>query len=223
MTLGPHHFRLTLPAAPDAFLEDAELLAACDRRGVMPYWPLLWPGAEPMARLVAAADWPSRSVPLRSGPTRPGSVGLSALEIGSGIGLVGLTALAAGLDVTFSDGHLSAVELALFNAKQNGWPHAPGLVLDWREPIDRQYDVLLGCEVLYDLADHGPILRLIDRMLAPGGVCWLGDAGRQTVEAFLPRAKGEGFAVELRDAQGRSLNGPRVGEFALFILGRPRT
>jgi predicted nicotinamide N-methyase len=72
------NFRLTLPASPDAFLDDPAVRAASERDDYMPYWPYLWPAALSMAEAVARADWPA---------------GTEVLEIGAGIGFVGLVAL----------------------------------------------------------------------------------------------------------------------------------
>ncbi|MFO0919991.1 MAG: methyltransferase, partial [Planctomycetaceae bacterium] len=97
--------RLTLPALPDAFLDDPEVQAAHDKSEYMPYWAYLWPSAVHMARLVYRAEW---------------QAGREVLELGAGIGLVGLAALARGDSVTFSDYEPQAVQLALHNAALNG-------------------------------------------------------------------------------------------------------
>jgi ETFB lysine methyltransferase len=204
--IGPHTLQITLPALPDAFLDDPQVQAAHDRDDFMPYWPYLWPAALSMAERVAAAGWP-RGTPV--------------LEIGSGVGLVGLTALAGGLQVTFSDYAQPAVDVALHNARLNGFEHAEGVRLDWRQPLECRWPVILGCDVIYERSSHRPILELLRQMLTPGGEAWLGDAGRQHAPAFQSLARELSFDVELQDETGRPLPEPRHGQFQLFVLRAP--
>ena len=194
---------LTLPACPDAFLDDPQVLAEHDIDGYMPYWPYLWPAALAMSRRVLAADWPP---------------GLRALEIGAGVGLVGIVAAACGLNVTLSDYRQTAVDLAVLNARRNGLSHVAGRLLDWRTPPDEPFPLILGCDVLYETRNHAPILHLLETMLAPGGRAWIGDAGRQHAAAFVELARGHGFVVELSDVAGTPLAEPQVGRFQLLEL-----
>lgn len=198
-------FQITLPASPDAFLEDRAVLEASRRDDYMPYWPYLWPAALPMGEAVARADWPA---------------GAEVLEIGAGIGWVGLVALSRGYRVTITDYQATAVELALFNARANGFADARGEVLDWRQPADRRYPVIVGCDVLYEVRNHAPILDLLDRMLEPRGAAWFGDAGRQHASPFIREAMERGYSVALRDERGAQLAEARVGAFQLLVLKR---
>lgn len=197
-------FPLTVPAEPDAFLDDPDVLAANRRDDYMPYWGYLWPACAPLTAAVLASDWPS---------------GASALEIGCGIGLVGVAALARGLNVTVSDYDESSVALAVHNARRNGFNAEP-LQLDWRHPAERRFSVILGSDITYEIRNHEPILDVLDAMLAPAGVCWIGDAGRQISAGFLPLARRRGYQVQLFNRQGNPIDEPTVGEFQLFILRR---
>jgi len=47
-----------------------------------------------------------------------------------------------------------AVSLAVENASRNGFPHAQGFTLDWQKPVDRQFPLILGSDVLYELKNH---------------------------------------------------------------------
>lgn len=194
---------MTVPADPDAFLDDPAVHAAHARDEFMPYWPYLWPASSPMGEAVVRAHW------------KPGT---AALEIGAGIGLVGVAALAAGMHVTFSDYAYDSVRLALHNAGQNGFDKARGIALDWRKPLSERFPVILGSDVIYDVANHEPILNLLDSMLEADGACWMGDAGRQNGCIFYQTARERGWNIALLDAEGKSLTEPRVGEFQLLIL-----
>ncbi len=204
VTVGSQAFRLTLPADPNQFLSDPVTLASRpDDDDYAPYWPHLWTSALPMASAIASANW--------TGATR-------TLELGCGVGLVGLAGLASGLDVTFSDYEPHAVQLALYNAHANGFDKARSLVLDWREPISERYPLILACDVIYDVRDHVPLLDLLATMLDGGGRCWIGDAGRQTAASFIELAHRRNFDVELRDEHGNRMPEPHVGRFQLMRI-----
>ena len=216
--LGKREVSIWVPACPDAFLEDEDSIAAHGpstekpQRNDIPFWQYLWPAAEHMARLVFAQDWSSECV-HESAP-------MAALELGAGVGLVGLAGLARGLLVTFSDYQEPALVVAAANARWNGFAGFETRLLDWYEPGTGRYPIILGCEVIYERSIHGPILNVLDRMLSPQGVAWLGDPGRSHVPAFLEEARRRGYQVEIRNAQNERLPAPIFGEFQLLILRR---
>lgn len=197
-------FHITLPADPDAFLDDPGVGTAHERTGYMPYWAYLWPAALHVARLIRRADWPENS---------------QVLELGAGIGLAGLAALSRGQAVTFSDYEPQAVQLSLHNARRNELAdRATGSVFDWREPLDRRFPIILGCEVIYEDRNHEPILKLLKAMLAPGGVAWFADGGRWRAERFSRLLPEYGFEYHLEDEHGERLASPRAGRFQLFVV-----
>ncbi len=214
--LGIRELVIWIPAEPDAFLEDPASLAAhgpsADRpeRSDVPFWQYLWPAAETMARLVFAHDWQKEN--LAQGQT------LRALELGAGLGLVGLAGLAAGVSVTFSDYQTPALEAIAYNARLNGFTNLETQSLDWNAPPTEHYPIILGSDVIYERAIHRPILHVLDRMLAPGGVAWLGDPGRSALPFFLEEAQSRGYKVEIRNGQGEILPAAIIGEFQLAIL-----
>lgn len=175
-------FRVALPAVPDEVLEQTVQAGEPCREEVAPYWACLWPTAPAMAACVMRQAW---------------TPGTRALEIGCGIGLVGIAGLAAGLRVTFSDYAPEAVQLAIHNARINQLPNHAGAHLDWRAPADDQFEVLLANDILYDQRDHVVLLSLVEHMLADQGTCWIGDPGRWDTSRFLRRATQHGFAVEV--------------------------
>jgi predicted nicotinamide N-methyase len=140
------------------------------------------------------------------------------LEIGSGIGLVGLAALACGWDVTFSDYDEMSLLLCRHNAERNGFPGAKTLRLDWRHPTGPKFPVVLGCEVIYEAKLHEPVLDVIQALLAPGGCCWLADPGRSQAPRFYERAVARGFRITVRDEAGRARPMAAPGEFQVFEL-----
>lgn len=196
--------QVTLPASPDAFLDDPEVLAANRRDDYMPYWSYLWPTSLETAVAVLEHDWTPET---------------EVLEIGAGIALTGLAALSRGLRVAFSDYDRQALELALHNARQNGFAdRAEGLFLDWRQPVDRQFPVILGCDVIYEKQNHAPILGLLERMLAKGGQAWITDPGRHQADAFLALVRSSPFRVEHRELTREPYPGRPAGKTNLWVL-----
>ncbi len=182
------------------------------QRSDIPFWQYLWPAALSMARLVYANDWSAEE--LANGEK------LRALELGAGVGLVGLAGLAAGLHVTFSDYQDPALAVAAHNARQNGFAETAFETqrLDWNAPSPRRFPVILGCEVIYEEPIHEPILNVLEEMLAPGGVAWLGDPGRSQLPRFIAKAERQGYGVEIQNARGQTEPASTFGEFQLLIL-----
>ncbi|MHB8866381.1 MAG: class I SAM-dependent methyltransferase [Pirellulaceae bacterium] len=201
--------RMMIPADPESVL-DAHVAAVTasgspdEDEFPDPYWATIWSAATPTAEAVMGADWPPQA---------------TVLELGCGVGLVGLAALVRGWHVTFSDNSPHAVRLALENARQNGFPHAGGMLLDWHRPPTASYDVMLASDVLYQRANHACLLQTIDQLMAPQGICWIGDPGRLVARKFL-QAAGERFRVQLFDRDGHEFGVPHVGEFQRFVLRR---
>jgi predicted nicotinamide N-methyase len=204
--VGRHTFNLRVPADPDAVLECLEAAHPAARpHYVDPYWAKLWPAAEELARAV-----------IERAPRDAARV----LELGCGSGLVGIAALATGRRVTFSDYVPLAVELALENARVNGFALAQGVVLDWRQPQDAQYDWIVGADLLYDRQNLAPLLTLLEGMLAPGGEAWFGDAGRSPAAEFLQMASARGWSVALYDQAHRAVLTPALGHYQRIVLRR---
>lgn len=218
LDLGERELAYWAPAEPDAFLDDDETVVAHGPtagnpgRSDVPLWPYAWPAAETMARRVFAHNWAAESSGHSKFP--------KALELGAGLGLVGLAGLAAGLSVTFSDYQEKALRAAAFNARQNGFLQFGTQLLDWNAPLDEQFSVILGSDVIYEQAIHHPLLNVLDRMLSPGGVAWLGDPGRSAARLFLAEAKNRDYRIEIRDGQGQKFSAPHFREFQLLILRR---
>ena len=206
--------RLTLPAKPDDFLDDADVRRANRESDYMPYWAYLWPASQAMSQLLLNENW------------KPGT---RALELGTGVGLVGIAGLASGLDLTFSDYDRSSVEAAQRNAATNGFADVGGMIFDWRqleEVAVERFEVILGCEVIYEAVSHPFVLDVLDKLLRADGVCWIADPGRPHVRAFCSLAESRGYEITLRDQTGLErlrLAGefdlPR-DEFRLIVLRR---
>jgi predicted nicotinamide N-methyase len=180
-------FRIRKPGDPDRLLDHPAVRATFDRDGYTPYWADLWPAARMLAKTL-----------LRE-PFEPGT---ETLEIGCGLGLPGIAALAKGLRVTFSDYDATALHLAAENARLNRFTDFKLLRLDWRRPPDVQYPLILGADLIYEAGNVPPLVELIDRMLTPNGLCLITDQERVPAAVFRAAltAKGLRFTQELARA-----------------------
>jgi predicted nicotinamide N-methyase len=157
-------FLIERPSESDKVLDHPEVLAAILAEDYMPYWADLWPAARMLAKWIVKQTWPP---------------GLPALEIGCGLGLPGVAALAMGLRVTFSDYDATALSFAANNARRNGYTNFDTLQLDWRyPPAGVSYPLILAADLIYEVRNVPPVVELIKRLLAPGGVCLLTDQDR---------------------------------------------
>jgi predicted nicotinamide N-methyase len=157
-------FLIERPSESDRLLDDPAVHAAFERDEYMPYWADLWPAARMLAKVILHESW---------------TPGTEALEVGCGLGLPGIVALAMGLKVTFSDYDTCALHFAASNARLNGLDGFRTMQLDWRAPPDDlRVPVLLASDLVYELRNVPPLIAFIKKVLLPGGVCLLTDQDR---------------------------------------------
>ncbi len=192
---GDRPFSIRYPGNIDALLDHPATHQAFERDEYMPYWADLWPSAQMLAQAILLNRWP---------------MGLRALEIGCGVGLPGVAALAQGFWVCFSDYDSAALRFAAENAIANGFhpcEQFETLPLDWRvPPAGLEVDLLLASDVIYETRNIEPLLGLIQSVLKPQGQCWLIDPNRPYQAQFETQLKAtqlrfEKQAVTLQEAR----------------------
>ena len=146
-------------------------------------WASFWPVARFLSEEVLAVAWPA---------------GHTAIELGCGIGLPGIAALAAGLDVTFTDYDATALRFAAENARRNGFPNPRTALLDWRTPPVERYDVVLASDLLYEERSVEPLAASIAALMAPGGVALVADNNRPHAPEFKIAIEARGMTWEAR-------------------------
>jgi predicted nicotinamide N-methyase len=169
-------FVIARPEFSDRLLEQPAVHTAFEADEYMPYWADLWPAARMLAKVILNETW---------------TPGTQALEVGCGLGLPGIVALARGLQVTFTDYDACALRFAADNARLNGFEDFSLLQLDWRHPPESlRVPVILASDLIYELRNVAPLVAFIKQVLLPGGVCLLTDqdripshALRETLEA----------------------------------------
>ncbi|KAL7604066.1 hypothetical protein Lser_V15G19685 [Lactuca serriola] len=181
----------------------------------------LWPAAATFVKLLdsyQASNTDPFSAAITTAKRHPR---LRILELGSGTGIVGIAAAAIlGADVTVTDLPHVLVNLK-FNADANSELLAPrgGEVhvapMSWgeteeMEAIGREYDLIIGSDVVYHDHLYEPLLQTLKFLLLDGG----GDAGEKVFlmghlrrwkkeSGFFKRAK-KHFQVELIHEDGPS-------------------
>jgi predicted nicotinamide N-methyase len=157
-------FWIERPDESDRLMDHPAIRSAFAADEYLPYWADLWPASRMLAKAILREPWPP---------------GLTALEIGCGLGLPGIAALARGLHVIFSDYDCTALRFAADNARLNGFEDVRLRQIDWcQPPQDLQVPVVLASDLLYELRNVEPLVGLIKQVMQPGGVCLLTDQDR---------------------------------------------
>jgi predicted nicotinamide N-methyase len=170
-------FRLERPTGIDKLWDHPAVRAAYAADEYIPYWSELWPAGRMLAKAIIREAWQ----PYEERFGTP----LHALEIGCGLGLAGIAALAKGMSVTFSDVDETAARLAGTNARRNGFTDYTTATIDVRSPPQGlQVPILFASDVLYEPRLIEPTVAFIRDVLLPGGICLVGDADRISARPF---------------------------------------
>lgn len=181
---------------PDA---TAALKRAVDA-GTDVYWCELWASAYPVAQA------------LHGSPPRVDVRGKSVVDVGCGLGLAGVSAVAAGASrVVFVDQVADAVALAVRSALAvaaeaegpgGSAPAIAGGVLDWSDLAvwpAHAYEVATLADVLYEETAVDALADLLGHILVPeGAVAVVADQAKRTPrnrERFVARMRAAGFSV----------------------------
>jgi predicted nicotinamide N-methyase len=174
---GIYNVRLVRPADPDRLLDNPGVLEWNARDDYMPYWGYLWPGAYLLAEHLAHAQGIE---------TNAAGAPLVALEIGCGLGLSGLVALARGMRAVFTDYDPTPLRFVTRSALENGFDGVEFTtrLLDWRNLPDEKFSLILGADVIYEARLVPLVANLLDQMLANDGVGLIASPYRVAAERF---------------------------------------
>lgn len=190
--MGTQTYRIVHPAAADALIDERDF----ERDERLPYWAELWPSAISLARYLSREDLN----------------GVRAIELGCGVGLPSVVALARGASVLATDHYEAALDFAAHNARLNTGRALDSALLDWRAPEIEgfgRFDLVLAADVLYEARNAPALAALVPRLLAPGGEVLLADPRRADAPDFLRRMEGLGFRItteeDLVNQDGREI------------------
>jgi len=123
-------------------------------------------------------------------------VGRRAIELGCGLGLPSVAALAGGARVTASDHYAAALDFVRYNARSNLGVEPETRLLDWHAPGAEDlggFDLVLAADVLYEWRNVPALAALIPTLLASGGEVLFSSPRRKYAPAFLERMREKGF------------------------------
>jgi predicted nicotinamide N-methyase len=159
-------FVLRKPQNADHLISEADYVV--DER--LPYWADLWPSARVLASALLGETGGGRRL----------------LELGCGLGLDTVAAMAAGFEVTATDYYEQAIHMARANAARNMGREPVVRMVNWRQwPSDLgQFDVVIAADVLYEKEYATLVAQCVARALAPHGEAIIADPGRLALPAF---------------------------------------
>jgi tRNA1(Val) A37 N6-methylase TrmN6 len=169
-------FSFFVPKSLDRFIDPENVL------NNFPLWAKIW---EPCLIL---ADY------LASMPVNPEK---RFLEIGGGLGLVGIVASSFGHKVTMTEYNHDALNFANANVHINNCSSNIEIKeLDWNKPeLKGTFDRILGCEIIYKKESFYPILKLFRTYLKEDGEILLSERARKSSIEFF-RQMNEHFNIK---------------------------
>jgi predicted nicotinamide N-methyase len=206
--VGEATYWVVHPAAPDALIDEADF----ERDERLPYWAELWPSAVALARRLA------RSV----------LSDVRAIELGCGVGLPTVAALAGGARVTATDHYRAALDFARYNARLNlAHDREPDTrLLDWRVPMPESFrgafDLVFAADVLYERGNAEALAALMPSLVSSGGEILVADPGRRWEPLFRKLMLDGGFGFETEETVVGQAAGKRgVNVIVHRIFGGP--
>lgn len=184
-------FSIVRPDDMDRLLDRA----ADDPEQNLPYWAELWPSGIALAAAISTGGIAVAGVPC--------------LELGCGLGVTAAAVLRAGANLLATDYAAESLALCRTNCLANAGREPATLRCNWREPDavplapgGASWPLVLAADVLYERRDVEPLLGLVERLVAPGGMLWLAEPGRPPATAFLDALRLGGWADRVTECSG---------------------
>jgi predicted nicotinamide N-methyase len=200
-TIDTRTFSILKPANADDLIREEDFVL--DER--LPYWADVWPSSIILAEKLLELD---------------GS-GLTALELGCGVGLSTLAATSAGFDVLSTDYYEDALDVTRANVFRNLGTLARTRLVDWRHfPEDLgTFDLVFASDVLYEKEYAELLPILLRRLLVPGGIALIADPGRVAAPIFVEACASSG--LDIRKKQTRPFEAGEIKQkIDIYEIGR---
>ncbi len=182
---GTHAIHLTCPTGMDELLDELAARPATDADVAderLPYWAELWPSALALAGYIGSQESTLQDI--------------SAIELGCGLGLVGIAAGLQGARVLLTDYMPTALDFAAVNWRENLQTTPTVQRLDWREPDpDLKADLILAADVIYEKRAFTPVMRAFDSLLTSTGRILLAEPRRRLAREFFDQIEQSPFHI----------------------------
>jgi predicted nicotinamide N-methyase len=188
---------LWVPDDPDALIEQTNQQDTDEWDTPMPYFALIWPAGEALARHLLAG---------------PRLDGRRTLDLGCGLGACGLAAARRGARVTFFDWEERAIQIVAASAAHQGLEAEGFLVGDWSSPPPGlgAFDLILGADLLYEERNAPAVSRFVASHLAVEGEALIADPGRRHAGPFLELAHEYGLDLAGTESLPPMPHHPRI-------------
>ncbi len=204
------------PKSPDRLLDLETVAKAHDADQYMPYWAALWPVSKYLAHAIYETSW---DLPVK------------AIELGCGLGLPGLAALARGIEVLFSDYDATALRVVAESVAQNKLAGAQYLHFDWRSLLQPKldtntsslvgaFDLVMASDLIYEERQVKPLVAAFSKLLKPTGLVFVADQDRPYRELFIDELKTHQFLVKSWSVPKQTVGGLDV-HGTVYVLSSP--
>jgi len=121
--------------------------------------------------------------------------GETVLELGCGLGLVGIVAARKGAKVLLTDYEDDALLFARYNAMVNGCQNVEFRNVDWQHPNigERKFKYILASDVIYERTGWKPIIDILERHLLHSGAAIISEPNRLNASEFFELLDSRGF------------------------------
>jgi len=177
--IAEFEFMITRPRAADELIDETEY--ADDQR--LPYWADLWPSGLALASELAERD----------------ITGARILELGAGLSLPSLIALARGAHPLATDWYPVALAFARANAAAAGLGDLDTLEVDWSHPPAElfargPFDLIIGADVAYERRHASQLAQLLIKATVRASTSLLiADPRRPDADALVSALVGAGW------------------------------
>ncbi len=148
----------------------------------LPYWPEIWPSSVALSKYIMEKFSDMQNC--------------KAIELGCGIGLVGIVAAIKNVDIVLTDYQPDALLFAEMNWLINLGRSPSTIQMDWRLPdLSEEFDLIFGSDIIYEERFFWPLIELFQRFSGEDTHILLSEPNRKVARRFFNLLRKEGFTI----------------------------
>jgi len=165
LSIRDKNFSFLMPKKIDSFIDESDSLQN------FPMWAKIWDASLILADHIAGNYKSPKTI----------------MELGSGLGVTGITASAFGHSLTLTEYDSHAIQFIHANAHINNCTASIEIKhLDWKNPkLDGSFDIIIGSELTYKESAFPSLLSLFNKYLSKEGEILLTTEPRKIIKFFL--------------------------------------